>query len=148
MHDGSPHDVLIVCRAGDDDVGGWIAGSLVPEATVNDAALVRRSSLSGEWDELETGVEMRSLRLVATAAAVLHRGYKGFAPRYDPVSVDWVKMREYEIRRILRGVIDGNPPNRAVEMLRHLFDDLDAKDVRDRLEAIRPRPLPPRIPYD
>jgi len=44
-----PSAQMIVCRAGDDDRGGWVAGALVPGLTYGDVALLRRCSLSGDW---------------------------------------------------------------------------------------------------
>lgn len=48
-HYADPSCQMIVCRAGDDEHGGWIAGALVPGLTHADVALVRRSALSGDW---------------------------------------------------------------------------------------------------
>lgn len=48
-HYADPDRQLISCRAYDDEVGGFILGALVPHATYGDVALVRRSSLSGDW---------------------------------------------------------------------------------------------------
>lgn len=48
-HYADPNCQLVVCRAGDDEHGGWIAGALVPGVTEADVALVRRSALSGDW---------------------------------------------------------------------------------------------------
>lgn len=39
----------ILCCAGDDQRGGWIAGAVVPGTTYGDVALMRRSGLSGDW---------------------------------------------------------------------------------------------------
>lgn len=44
-----PRVQMLVCRAGDDDYGGWIAGAVVPGTTYGDVALMRRSTLSGDW---------------------------------------------------------------------------------------------------
>jgi hypothetical protein len=38
-----------VVRAGEDDYGIWLAGALVPEATPEQVAMLRRSPLSGDW---------------------------------------------------------------------------------------------------
>lgn len=48
-HYANPDAQMIVCRAGDNDHGGWIAGALVPGLTYGDVALIRRSALSGDW---------------------------------------------------------------------------------------------------
>lgn len=39
----------ILCVAGDDQRGGWIAGAVVPGTTYGDVAMMRRSGLSGDW---------------------------------------------------------------------------------------------------
>lgn len=48
-HYADPSAQMIICRAGDDEVGGWIAGALVPGLTHGDVALIRRCGLSGDW---------------------------------------------------------------------------------------------------
>lgn len=48
-HYADPDAQMIVCRAGDDERGGWIAGCVVPGSTYGDIALLRRSGLSGDW---------------------------------------------------------------------------------------------------
>lgn len=48
-HYADPACQKIICRAYDDDIGGVILGSMVPNATYADVALVRRSALSGDW---------------------------------------------------------------------------------------------------
>lgn len=48
-HYADPDAQMIVCRAGDDERGGWIAGSIVPGLSFADVAMLRRSGLSGDW---------------------------------------------------------------------------------------------------
>jgi len=48
-HYADPDAQMIVCLAGDDERGGWVAGALVPGLTYGDVALLRRCSLSGDW---------------------------------------------------------------------------------------------------
>ena len=48
-HYADPDSQMIVCRAGDNEHGGWIAGALVPRLTYGDVALVRACSMSGDW---------------------------------------------------------------------------------------------------
>ena len=52
-HYADPDSQLIICRAGDDATGGWIAGSMVPGLSWSDVALVRRSALSGDWRPMD-----------------------------------------------------------------------------------------------
>jgi len=54
-----------VVSAGEDEHGIWLSGSLVPEATAEQAALLRRSPLSGDWRRPPGA---RSLELVAALA--------------------------------------------------------------------------------
>lgn len=48
-HYADPARQKIACMAYDDEHGGYVLGSLVPGSTFADAALVRRSALSGDW---------------------------------------------------------------------------------------------------
>lgn len=52
-HYADPSAQMIVCRAGDDTIGGWIAGAMVPGSTYADVALVRRCALSGDWRPMD-----------------------------------------------------------------------------------------------
>lgn len=45
----NPNLALAIVDAGEDEHGAWIAGTLTPEATHGDVALIRRSALSGDW---------------------------------------------------------------------------------------------------
>lgn len=48
-HYADPSAQMILCRAGDDERGGWIAGCVVPGLSFGEVALLRRSGLSGDW---------------------------------------------------------------------------------------------------
>lgn len=48
-HYADPTAQMILCRAGDNERGGWIAGAVIPGMTWGDVALMRRSALSGDW---------------------------------------------------------------------------------------------------
>jgi hypothetical protein len=144
-----PEDQVAVVRAADDQHGGYVTGSLVPDATVVDVAMLRRSGLSGEWDLTDDGAEMKALVAVSSPAAVLHRARRGYPARFDPFDVDRVRRDEREYRRLYREVLDEHPPVVAVEMLRHLFNDLDDRDLRERVAALpAAAPLPPPLARD
>lgn len=48
-HYADPSSQMILCRAGDDERGGWIAGAVIPGLTYGDVAMLRRCGLSGDW---------------------------------------------------------------------------------------------------
>ncbi len=48
-HYADPNAQMIVCRAGDNERGAWIAGAVVPGLTWGDVAMLRRCALSGDW---------------------------------------------------------------------------------------------------
>jgi hypothetical protein len=48
-HYADPDAQMIICRAGDDERGAWIAGCIVPGLTYSDVAMLRRCALSGDW---------------------------------------------------------------------------------------------------
>jgi hypothetical protein len=146
---------VAVVRVGDDRAGGWFAGSLVAEATEDDAALLRRSQLSGEWQTMwdgwweahqvdpGAGVELRALCAVATGKAVLMRRYRGFLPTLARADADWIEQHDQRFRDELRAVLDENAPPRAVDIIRRALDDLDRTALRRRVKALRePPPLP------
>lgn len=63
LHYDNTGDEIAVIRAGEDEYGIWVAGSVVPEATPRKVAKLRRSPLSGDWRR-----EHGSLELTAALA--------------------------------------------------------------------------------
>lgn len=49
---------VAVVRAGEDEHGIWLAGSVVPEATAEQVAALRRSPLSGDWRRVAGNLEL------------------------------------------------------------------------------------------
>jgi len=49
---------VAVVRAGEDEFGIWVAGALVPEATDEQVAALRRSPLSGDWRRYGANLEL------------------------------------------------------------------------------------------
>jgi hypothetical protein len=155
---GDSRNIVAVVRVGDDSVGGWFAGALVPEATENDAALLRRSQLSGEWQEMfpawwaahgvepGAGVELRALTAVACGKVALMKGYRGYLPTLDRADADAIEEREHKLRQVIRDALD-EPPARAVDILRRWLDDEDRNYFRRRVEALDRPTLPvERVP--
>ena len=63
LHYDNTGDEIAIVRAGEDEYGIWVAGSVVPEATPKKVAKLRRSPLSGDWRR-----EQGSLELTAALA--------------------------------------------------------------------------------
>lgn len=61
-------DEVAVVRAGEDDFGIWVAGSMVPEASPAKAAKLRRSPLSGDWRSVEGNLELTAALAVNVPA--------------------------------------------------------------------------------
>jgi hypothetical protein len=57
---------VAVVRAGEDQYGIWVAGSVVPEATAERVAELRRSPLSGDWREVGGNLELVAALAVNT----------------------------------------------------------------------------------
>jgi hypothetical protein len=56
-YDDTGYEIASV-RAGEDEFGIWVSGSLVPEATTKQAAKLRRSPLSGDWRGINGNLEL------------------------------------------------------------------------------------------
>lgn len=77
-HYADPSAQMIVCRAGDDERGGWIAGAIVPGLTFGDVAMLRRCALSGDWRPMPaTWWLAHNVSAQAVAAA---EGYDAIGP--------------------------------------------------------------------
>jgi uncharacterized protein DUF6582 len=57
-----------VVRAGEDEYGIWVAGSMVPEATAKHVAKLRRSPLSGDWRAVDGNLELTAALAVNVPA--------------------------------------------------------------------------------
>jgi hypothetical protein len=64
-YDNTGKQVAIVA-SGEDRWGIWVAGSLVPEAQDTDAAMLRRSPLSGDWRRINGNLELVAALAVTT----------------------------------------------------------------------------------
>jgi hypothetical protein len=64
-YDNTGKQVAVVA-SGEDRWGIWVAGALVPEADDNDAAMLRRSPLSGDWRRINGNLELVAALAVST----------------------------------------------------------------------------------
>lgn len=68
IHYDHTGDEVAVVRAGEDEFGIWVSGSLVPEATPAKAAKLRRSPLSGDWRRIDNNLELTAALAVNVPA--------------------------------------------------------------------------------
>lgn len=68
LHYDNTGDEIAVVRAGEDEFGIWVAGSVVPEATPKKVAKLRRSPLSGDWRREKGSLELCAALAVNTPA--------------------------------------------------------------------------------
>ena len=66
-YDNTGSEIAIV-RAGEDEFGIWVAGSVVPEATPRNVAKLRRSPLSGDWRRERGNLELTAALAVNAPA--------------------------------------------------------------------------------
>ena len=66
-YDSTGNEIAIV-RAGEDEYGIWVAGAIVPEATEQMVARLRRSPISGDWRRVEGNLELVAALAVNTPA--------------------------------------------------------------------------------
>lgn len=59
------------------------------------------------------------------------------------VDADMLEVGDHMMRRVVRDVIEANPPGRAVDVMRRWLDDADREYFRHRVEALGG---PPRLP--
>lgn len=58
FHYDDTGDEVAIVRAGEDEYGVWVSGAIVPEATPNKVAKLRRSPISGDWRKVEGNLEL------------------------------------------------------------------------------------------
>lgn len=68
IHYDHTGDEVAVVRAGEDEHGIWVAGSVVPEATPKKVAKLRRSPLSGDWRAVDGNLELTAALAVNVPA--------------------------------------------------------------------------------
>jgi hypothetical protein len=135
LHYDNTGDEIAVIRCGEDTYGIWFAGSIVPEATPQKVAKLRRSPLSGDWRR-----ERGSLELTAALAVN--------APAFPVYSMDG----EEQLALVAAGSVwfddymdqeywtppssssPSSPPTGIVEMAVDDEDNKRAERLRDILE--------------
>lgn len=68
IHYDNTGDEVAVVRAGEDEFGIWVAGSVVPEADERKVAKLRRSPLSGDWRAVNGHLELTAALAVNVPA--------------------------------------------------------------------------------
>ena len=68
IHYDDTGDEIAVVRAGEDEFGIWVAGIIVPEATPQQVAKLRRSPLSGDWRAVNGNLELTAALAVNVPA--------------------------------------------------------------------------------
>jgi len=68
IHYDHTGDEVAIVRAGEDEFGIWVAGSMVPDSTPAKAAKLRRSPLSGDWRAVEGHLELTAALAVNVPA--------------------------------------------------------------------------------
>jgi len=68
VHYDNTGDEIAVVRAGEDEYGIWVAGTVVPEATPRQVAKLRRSPLSGDWRAVDGNLELTAALAVNVPA--------------------------------------------------------------------------------
>jgi len=68
IHYDNTGDEIALVRAGEDDYGVWVAGAVVPEATPQKVAKLRRSPISGDWRRVEGNLELTAALAVNVPA--------------------------------------------------------------------------------
>jgi hypothetical protein len=68
LHYDNTGDEVAVVRAGEDNYGVWVAGSIVPEADEGRVAKLRRSPISGDWRRVDGNLELTAALAVNVPA--------------------------------------------------------------------------------
>lgn len=68
VHYDNTGDEIAVVRAGEDEFGVWVAGSVIPEATPAKVAKLRRSPISGDWRRVDGNLELTAALAVNVPA--------------------------------------------------------------------------------
>ncbi|TDB79625.1 phage minor head protein [Micromonospora sp. KC721] len=111
---------IAVVRAGRDGHGIWVAGSLVPEATEEQAQLLRRSPLSGDWRWIGGARQLVAALCVNVGGFPVVRGRSSGGRAYAMVASGWPGWRPSE-RAVRRPAAAASPQDveaavrRAVE---------------------------------
>ena len=110
IHYDNTGDEVAVVRAGEDEFGIWVSGSMIPEASPEKAAKLRRSPLSGDWRSVDGNLELTAALAVNVPAfpvyamdgdeqlALVAAGMVAAVDEEDP---DEQEMRAWELRELL-----------------------------------------------
>lgn len=123
IHYDNTGDEIAVIRAGEDEFGIWVAGSVVPEATPKKVAKLRRSPLSGDWRREQGSLEL-------TAALAVN------APAFPVYAME----NEEQMALVAAGTVmfEYNGPPTGIDMsmvasaVREVLDDREAREARSQ----------------
>ncbi|MFG1660695.1 phage minor head protein [Micromonospora chersina] len=87
---------VAVVRAGRDQYGTWVAGSLVPEATEEQVQLLRRSPLSGDWRWIGGARQLVAALCVNVGGFPVVRGRSSRGRAYAMVASGWAGWKPSE----------------------------------------------------
>ena len=118
LHYDNTGDEIAVVRAGEDEFGIWVAGAVVPEATPQKVAKLRRSPLSGDWRREQGSLEL-------TAALAVN------APAFPVYSME----NEEQMALVAAGTVMVEPPtginvSLLASMARDAVDEVLAQKER------------------
>jgi hypothetical protein len=119
LHYDNTGDEIAVIRCGEDDYGIWFSGALVPEATPQRVAKLRRSPLSGDWRREKGSLEL-------TAALAVN------APAFPVYAIE----NEEQLALVAAGTVwydeepPQAPPTGIIQVLQTAVDDQLAQDQR------------------
>lgn len=135
IHYDNTGDEIAVIRCGEDDFGIWFSGSIVPEATPQKVAKLRRSPLSGDWRRERGALELTAALAVNAPAFPIYSMEDDEVMALTAAGTVWISDYEPTYVAPPTGIIM-NAIKREVDAYFSALDEDPEKDKdRDELAA-------------
>ena len=171
IHYDNTGDEIAVIRCGEDEHGIWFSGSVVPEATPQKVAKLRRSPLSGDWRRERGSLELTAalavnapafpvysmeddevLALTAAGSVWFNEEETVYVPPPDGLATSILASMKRAVDEILVDRQEDDGRDELAARLRDLEEDEEIYAQRQRTERLRhmfsidPGPVPGAVP--
>jgi len=171
IHYDNTGDEVAVIRCGEDQFGIWFSGSIVPEATPQKVAKLRRSPLSGDWRREKGSLELTAalavnapafpvyameaddvMALTAAGSVWFNDEEPTYTPPPDGLAVSVIASMQRAVNEVLADRQEEKQDDELAARLKDLLEDEEIYAQRERTERLRhmfsvdPGAAPPAAP--
>lgn len=135
VHYDNTGDEIAVIRCGEDEFGIWFSGAIVPEATPQKVAKLRRSPLSGDWRRERGSLELTAALAVNAPAFPIYSMDDGEVNALTAAGSVWVSDWEPTYQAPPTGIIINAIKREVDAYFAAMEDEPESQDEREERAA-------------